>query len=56
MAQASEVLSPGRELHWFGWKSLAERAKKESLTVMILSSIFEMDFRSTIMRKEAGVS
>ena len=56
VAQASEVLSTGREPHWLGCRRPALRAMSESLTVMILSSILETVLRRTIMRKDAGVS
>ena len=56
VAHASEVLSRGREPHWFGWRRLAFLARAASLTVMTLSSILETVLRRTIIRKEAGVS
>ena len=56
VAQASEVLSPGREPHWLEWRRPALRASSETLTVMTLSSILEMVLRRTIMLKDAGVS
>ena len=56
VAQASEVLSPGREPHWLWWRRPALRAMSESLTVMTLYSILETVLRRTIMRKDAGVS
>src|ERR1700761_6657820 len=51
VAHASEVLSPGREPHWFEWRRLVFRARAESLTAITLSIILEMVLRRTIMRK-----
>ena len=56
MAAGSEVLSPGREPHWFGWSRPSSLAREVSLTVRMRSRIFEMVLRRTMIRKEAGVS
>ena len=56
MVYVSEVLSPGREPNWLGWRSPDAPAKEESLTVMTHLSSFKMVLRRTIMWKEAGVS
>ena len=56
VAHASEVLGPGREPHWLGWRRPARRARVKSRTVMILSSILQTVLRRTIKRKDAGVS
>jgi len=54
--QASEELSRGREPHWFQWSRPLDLAIADSLTVIIRSRIFEMVWRRTIIRKEAGES
>ena len=52
--QASKVLRPGREPHWFEWKRPRVQAMADSLTVDNSSRIFDIVLRRTIVRKEAG--
>ena len=54
--QASVELSPGRDPHWFGCRRPLDLAMTERRTVMTRSRIFEMVFRRTMMRKDAGES
>jgi len=54
--QASEELSPGKEPHWFRWRSSLDLAMADSLTVITRLRILEMVLRRTMMRKEAGES
>jgi len=54
--QASEELSPSRELHWLWWSRPLDLAMADGLTVMTRSRIFEMVLRRTILRKEVGES
>jgi len=54
--QTSGELSPGKELHWFGWRRPLDLAIADSLTVITSSSIFGMVLRRTLMRKEARES
>jgi len=54
--QASVELSPGREPHWFGCRRPLDLAMVDSRTVITRSRIFEMVFRRTMMRKDAGES
>jgi len=54
--QASVELSPGRDPHWFGCRRPLDLAMADNRTVITRSRIFEMVFRRTMMRKEAGES
>ena len=54
--EASEAVSPGREPHWFGWRSLLNLAIAANLTVITGSRIFEMVLRRTMIGKEAGAA
>jgi len=54
--QASEELSPCKELHWFGWRGHLDVGMVDSRTIITLTRIFEMVLRSTMMGKEAGES
>jgi len=54
--QASVELSPGRDPHWFGCRRPLDLAMADKRTVITLSRTFEMVFRRTMMRKEAGQS
>jgi len=54
--QASVELSPGRDPHWLGCRSFLDLAMANSRTVITRSRTFEMVFRRTMMRKEAGES
>jgi len=52
--QASEVLSPGREPHWFGWRRPFDLAMADSQSVITRSRIVEIVLRRTMMRSESG--
>jgi len=54
--QASVELSPRREPHWFWCRRPLDLAMADSRTVITRSRIFEMVFRRTMMRKDAGES
>jgi len=54
--QASVELSPGRDPHWFVCRRPLDLAMADSRTVIPRSGIFELVFRRTRMRKEAGES
>ena len=56
VATASEVLRPGRELHWLGCSRPTFFARTLSLTVIISQRIFEMVLRRTIIQNENRVS
>ena len=53
---ASVEHNPGRDPHWFGCRRFLDLAMADSRTVITRSRIFEMVFRRTMMRKEAGES